>query len=82
MNNIAFLSSFGEFIGAVIGLIILLSFLKNGSFCHLLTFAAGIMVYVSIDEHLSMVNRYGHSHTILIGIVFSMITMAISLIVI
>jgi len=47
----------------------------------LLAFAAGIMVYISIDELLPMAHRYGHSHTAIIGIVLGMITMAVSLIV-
>lgn len=77
----AFLSGLAEPIGAVIGLLFLLPFLTAEVLSSLLAFAAGIMVYISIDELLPMAHRYGHSHTAIIGIVLGMITMAISLIV-
>jgi ZIP family zinc transporter len=38
------------------------------------------MVYISIDELLPLAHRYGKEHTVLIGIIFGMIVMALSLI--
>lgn len=76
----AFLSGLAEPIGAVIGLLFLMPFLTADVLSSLLAFAAGIMVYISIDELLPMAHRYGHSHTAIIGIVLGMMTMAIGLI--
>jgi ZIP family zinc transporter len=45
----------------------------------LLAFVAGIMVYISIDELLPMAHRYGHSHTVIIGVILGMFLMAVSL---
>jgi ZIP family zinc transporter len=45
----------------------------------LLAFVGGIMVYISIDELLPIAHQYGHSHTVIIGVVLGMLIMAFSL---
>jgi ZIP family zinc transporter len=75
----SFLSGVAEPIGAVIGFLILLPFLSESLLVLLLAFVAGIMVYISLDELLPMAHEYGHSHTVIIGIVLGMFIMAVSL---
>jgi ZIP family zinc transporter len=75
----SFLSGLSEPVGAVIGLLILLPFLSVALLAALLAFVAGIMVYISVDELLPMAHRYGHSHTVVLGIVLGMLIMAVSL---
>ena len=45
----------------------------------LANFAAGVMVYISLDEILPLAFRYGKEHHVIIGIVTGMLVMAISL---
>jgi ZIP family zinc transporter len=73
------LSGVAEPIGAVIGFLILHSFLSEGVLVSLMAFVAGIMVYISLDELLPMAHRNGHSHTVILGIVLGMFIMALSL---
>lgn len=75
----SFLSGIAEPIGAVIGFLILLPFLSKDIISSLMAFVAGIMVYISLDELLPVAHRYGHSHTVIIGIVLGMLLMAVSL---
>ncbi|MBN1637290.1 MAG: zinc transporter ZupT, partial [Deltaproteobacteria bacterium] len=58
---------------------ILLPFLTPQVLAGLLAFVAGIMVYISLDELLPMAHRYGHSHTVISGILLGMLIMAVSL---
>ncbi len=74
-----FLSGIAEPIAAVIGVLVLLPFISIQIVSLLMSFAAGIMIYISIDELLPMAHRYGHSHTVIIGIVLGMFIIAISL---
>jgi len=74
-----FLSGIAEPIAAVIGVLILLPFMSIQIVSLLMSFAAGIMIYISIDELLPMAHRYGHSHTVIIGIVLGMFIIAFSL---
>ena len=75
----SFLSGVAEPVGAVVGFLVLLPFLSEGLLASLLAFTAGIMVYISIDELLPMAHRYGHSHTVVLGVVLGMFIMALSL---
>jgi len=77
----SFLSGISEPVGAMIGFLILLPFLSEGLISSLTAFVAGIMVYISIDELLPMAHRYGHSHTVMSGIILGMLIMALSLLV-
>lgn len=75
----SFLSGTAEPIGAIIGYIILLPFLSEGLLASLLAFVGGIMIYISVDELLPMAHRYGHGHTVIVGIILGMAIMAFSL---
>ena len=79
----AFLYSFAaglaEPIGAVIGYTILFKFLTPTVIYALLAFAAGIMVYISLDELLPTAHQYGEEHLVIIGVVAGMIIMALSI---
>ena len=77
----SFLSGVAEPIGAVIGFLVLLPFLSGAVLVSLMAFVAGIMVYISIDELLPMAHQYGHSHTVIIGVILGMMLMAFSIII-
>jgi len=75
----SFLSGIAEPVGAGLGFLILLPFLSQHLLASLLAFIAGIMVYVSLDSLLPMAHRYGHGHTVILGIALGMLVMAVSL---
>lgn len=75
----SFLSGLSEPVGAVIGYLILRPFLTPGVLAGLMAFVAGVMIYISVDELLPMAHRYGHGHTVILGIVLGMLIMAVSL---
>jgi ZIP family zinc transporter len=75
----SFLSGVSEPVGAVIGYLILMPFLSQALLAGILSFIAGIMVYISLDELLPVAHRYGHGHLVIIGIVIGMAIMALSL---
>lgn len=74
------ISGLSEPLGALVGYALLRPFLSPDLLAGLLAFVAGIMIYISVDELLPMAHRYGHSHTVIIGIISGMIIMAASLI--
>ncbi|MFO7992248.1 MAG: zinc transporter ZupT [Thermoplasmata archaeon] len=75
----SFLSGLSEPLGAVISFLILMPFLTPAILALLLSFVAGIMIYISLDELLPLAHRYGHNHVVILGVVFGMLIMAISL---
>lgn len=75
----SFLSGIAEPVGALIAYVILLPFLTQTLLLSLLAFAAGVMIYVSLDEILPLAHRYGKEHFVLIGLVAGMLVMAFSL---
>ena len=75
----SFLSGLAEPVGACLGFLVLLPFFSKPLLAFLLAFVAGIMVYISLDELLPMAHRYGHGHTVILGIVLGMLIMAASL---
>jgi ZIP family zinc transporter len=75
----SFLSGVAEPVGALIGFLVLLPFLSEEILCSLLSFVAGIMVYISLDELLPIAHQYGYSHTVIIGVILGMFIMAVSL---
>ncbi len=77
----SFLSGIAEPVGAVVGFLILMPFMSESLLSALMGFVAGIMVYISLDELLPVAHRYGHNHTVIIGIVLGMLVMALSLLV-
>lgn len=76
----SFLSGVSEPIGAIVGYLVLMPFLKPAVLAGTLAFVAGIMIYISLDELLPMAHRYGHGHLVISGVVLGMLIMAISLI--
>lgn len=79
----AFLFSFAaglaEPLGALIGYAVIFSFLTPTLIYSLLAFAAGIMVYISLDELLPTAHLYGKEHFVIIGVIAGMLVMAISI---
>ena len=71
-------SGLAEPVGALLGFAILLPFLSPILISSLLAFAAGVMVYISLDELLPAAHEYGESHLIIIGVGVGMLVMAIS----
>ncbi len=74
-----FLSGLAEPVGAVIAYLVLMPFLNDALLAMMLTFVAGIMVYISIDEIIPAAHSYGKSHVVIVGVVFGMLMMAASL---
>lgn len=69
-----------EPVGALLGYAILLPFLSPTLVSALLAFAAGIMVYISLDELLPAAHEYGQAHLTIVGVAAGMMVMAASLI--
>jgi ZIP family zinc transporter len=82
-RNRAFLYSFAaglaEPVGALIGYAVLFNFLTPTLIFSLLAFAAGIMVYISLDELLPIAHSYGKEHLVIIGVIAGMVVMALSI---
>ncbi len=76
----SFVSGLAEPVGAVIGYLVLLPFLTPALVSGLLAFAAGIMVYISLDELLPAAHAFGREHMAIIGVLAGMVVMALSLI--
>jgi ZIP family zinc transporter len=72
-------SGISEPIGAILFGTILIPFIDDYILSAILAMVGGIMIYVSIDELLPVSHVYGHEHVSIMGIVFGMIIMAISL---
>lgn len=73
-------SGLAEPLGALIGWAILAPFLNPALLASMLAFAAGIMVYISLDELLPASHEYGSAHLTMVGIGFGMLIMAMSFI--
>jgi zinc transporter, ZIP family len=72
-------SGLAEPLGAVIGYVLLAPFLSGNLVYSLLAFAAGIMVYISLDELLPTAHMYGKEHFVIGGIIGGMGVMALSI---
>jgi len=83
-SKMAFLASLfsglAEPLGALIGFAILAPFMSPAILASLLAFAAGIMIYISLDELLPASREYGSAHLTMVGIGFGMLIMALSFI--
>jgi ZIP family zinc transporter len=75
----SFLSGLSEPLGALIGYTILRPFFSDTTFGILFASVAGIMVYVSLDELLPTAKEYDTGHIAIIGVIFGMGVMALSL---
>ncbi len=77
--KISFLSGLAEPIGAVIGYLLLRPFFNDMVFGLLFGFIAGIMVFISVEELLPMAREYEKSKVTIIGFIFGMAVIAVSL---
>lgn len=75
----SFLSGLTEPLGALIGYAILMPFLTPTFIYILVAFAAGVMVFISIDELLPTAHMYGNEHVVIAGTLAGMAVMAISI---
>jgi ZIP family zinc transporter len=75
----SFLSGLAEPVGALVGYLILLSFLNDIVFGIVFASVAGIMVFISLDELLPAAREYGQYHLAAYGLVAGMLVMALSL---
>ncbi len=75
----SFLSGLAEPLGALIGYIILFSFLNDLVFGILFAVVAGIMVFISLDELLPLAIEFGEHHLSIYGLIAGMMVMAFSL---
>jgi ZIP family zinc transporter len=73
-------SGLAEPLGALLGYLILAPFLSPAVLASMLGFAAGIMVYISLDELLPASREYGSAHLTMVGIGVGMLIMALSFI--
>jgi ZIP family zinc transporter len=73
------LSGLSEPVGALIGYLILSSFMNTAMVALLFAAVAGIMVFVSLDELLPSAREYGEAHHSVYGIITGMLVMAFSL---
>jgi len=76
------LSGLSEFVGAIIGFLLLMPFLSDAFFGGIFAFVAGIMVFISFDTLLPAAREYGENHLAVYGLVGGMLVMAISLVLI
>ncbi len=73
------LSGIAEPIGAIIGFLVLGSFLVPTVLSFMLAFVAGIMVFISFDELLPLSFEHNEAHISIAGIIMGMLVVASSL---
>jgi zinc transporter, ZIP family len=76
---LSFLSGLAEPLGALIGYLILRSYLGPTVNGLLLASVAGVMVFISLDELFPTARKYGRGHLAIYGLVAGMAVMALSL---
>ncbi len=74
----SFAAGLAEPVGALLGFAVLFNFLTPTLVYSLMAFAAGVMVYISLDELLPTAHQYGKEHVVIIGVVSGMLVMAAS----
>ena len=75
----SFASGLSEPLGAVIAFLFLMPFWTPAINGVVLAAVSGIMVFISLDELLPSAQKYGEHHVSIIGLVFGMVLMAVSL---
>jgi ZIP family zinc transporter len=75
----SFLSGLSEPLGALVGYLVLRSFIDDVVFGIVFALVAGIMVYVSLDELLPAAREYGKPHLAIRGLVAGMAVTALGL---
>lgn len=73
-------SGLAEPVGALLGYVLLRSFLPGMAFGWVFAAVAGIMVYISFDELLPTAEEYGEHHIAIGGLIGGMMLMAVSLV--
>ncbi len=76
----SFLSGLAEPVGALLGALVLMSFLTPAVIAGALAFVAGIMVFISFDELLPMAHKYGEEHAVSVGLMAGMVVMTATLV--
>ena len=76
----SFLSGLAEPLGALLGWLILMPYLSGSTFGIIFAGAAGIMVFISLDELLPAAREYGEHHLSIYGLIAGMAVMGASLI--
>lgn len=75
----SFLSGLAEPCGALVGYLLLMPIMNDLVFGIIFAGVAGIMVFISLDELLPSARAYGAHHLSIIGLVFGMLIMGVSL---
>jgi len=75
----SFLSGMSEPIGVILTALILSPFLNEVLLGVVLAAVAGIMVFISLDELVPAAREYGNEHLAILGVIFGMAVMGISL---
>ncbi len=75
----SFLSGFAEPVGALVGFLLFARFFGDAFFGVIFAAAAGIMVFISLDELLPAAREYGEPHLSIYGLLGGMMVMAISI---
>ena len=76
----SFVSGLSEPLGALIGFILLSSFINLDKYFGIpFAMVAGIMVFISLDELLPAAEKFGHHHLTIYGLLAGMLVMALSL---
>ena len=69
---LTFLSGLAEPLAALIGVFVF-SFLDRSIIGYSLSFAAGVMTYITADELIPVAHEYGHKHTVSVALLFGII---------
>ncbi|MBU0979953.1 MAG: zinc transporter ZupT [Nanoarchaeota archaeon] len=75
----SFLSGLAEPLGALIGLLLVMTIFKGFMIGILFAAVAGIMIFISLDELLPAAQKYGEHHLSIYGLVAGMAVMAVSM---
>ena len=75
----SFLSGVSEPVGAGIAALFLIPFLSPQLLGWVLSAVAGIMVFISLDELVPAARSFGQEHISILGVIFGMMIMALSL---
>ncbi len=76
----ALFSGLAEPVGAVIGFLLISTFVSDSLFGIVFSMVAGIMVYISLDELLPTAEKHGEHHLAIYGLIAGMSIMATSLV--
>ncbi|OGV55657.1 MAG: zinc transporter ZupT [Lentisphaerae bacterium GWF2_44_16] len=76
---LSFLSGLAEPLGALVGYLVIFSFMNDTILGVLFAAVAGIMVFISLDELLPTAEKYGEHHLAIYGLLGGMLLMASSL---